>query len=107
LNKFIKENNDKKFGSQDQTNEIIENLINNKDKNETNENKKELNINSEKNILEKDEVININKQYPFVKVEVPQSLVSMFIAECIWYKDKKGEFPSIEDQVAILKSLTR
>ena len=43
----------------------------------------------------------------FIEIEIPINLREMFIEECNWFKQKKGNYPIKDEQIAILKSLTR
>ena len=42
---------------------------------------------------------------PFVKIDVPSVHFDRFLAECKWLEGRTGNFPSKEDQVAILNEL--
>ena len=60
--------------------------------------------------LEIDDPIAFDKfkeEYAFININVPQSLRAMFIDECVWFKDKIGDYPDHANQISILKSLVK
>lgn len=67
----------------------------------------EFNRNLVENILDDDETIKFKAKYPFVKVQVPLKVRMAFINECKWLENKIGHFPSEEEQIEILRTISK